>query len=356
MKFELRKNFRQLCFAPLICATVGTLAVLIAWPAQSEEPAAASKDPTVSPKPSDPEKMKFAELPFGVTSFGAAILGDELYLFGGHKGHAHSYSAEEQSNSLLRLKLDSQGKWSEVATGPNLQGLAMVAHGGKLYRVGGFSAKNKEGEEQNLVSQASAASYDPAKKQWQDLPDLPEPRSSHDAAVQGDRLYVVGGWALAGKEESKWHDTAYTMGLSAAEPKWEPLPKPPFLRRALALAAYQGKIYAIGGMQSKGSPTTQVDIYDPATQKWTEGPPLNGEPLEGFGSSAFEVNGRLYVSTINGRLQRLSQDGSKWEVVDKLADARFFHRMLPYKNQLLMVGGANMREGKFTHLDLVPVK
>ncbi len=333
-----------------------TLALMAAMPCQAAEPAGAKKAEAVSQQSAKSAKSQFAELPFGITSFGAAIIGDELYVFGGHKGSAHSYSVEEQSNSLLRLKLDKQGEWSEIATGPHLQGLALVAHGNKLYRVGGFAAQNKEGEDHVLVSQSTASSYDPSTKTWKELPALPEARSSHDAAVIGDTLYVAGGWALAGKDESKWHDTAYSMDLTSDNPQWQALPKPGFRRRALALAAHDGKLYAIGGMQEKGGPSTQVDIYDPASKKWTKGPELQGEPMEGFGCSAFEVDGRLYASTIHGRLQRLSKDGSKWEVADKLADARFFHRMLPYQNQLLMVGGANMRVGKYTNLELVPAK
>lgn len=300
-------------------------------------------------------KPQWPELPYGLTSFGAAVIGDDLYVYGGHKGDAHSYSYDEQNGALLHLNL-KDGKWEEIATGPRLQGLAMVAHGGKLYRVGGFSALNKEGEERNLVSQDSVACFDPKTKTWKDLPALPEPRSSHDAAVLGDKLYVVGGWTLQGKKESQWHDTAYVLDLTAEQPQWKPLPKPDFRRRALSVAAHNGKIYAIGGMNEKGKPSTRVDVFDPKTGEWSEGPSLHGEPIEGFGNSSFAVNGRLYVSTIKGRLQRLSEDGKSWELVGDLADARFFHRMLPYQGQLLMVGGANMGSGKFTNLDLVPAK
>lgn len=304
---------------------------------------------------SSTEKDTLPDLPYGLTSFGAAVIGDDLYVYGGHKGEAHSYSFEEQNGKLLHLNL-SGGKWQEIANGPHLQGLAMVAHGGKLYRVGGFTALNKEGEDRNLVSQDSAACFDPKTKTWKELPALPEPRSSHDAAVLGDKLYVAGGWALQGKKESQWHDTAYVLDLTAEQPQWEPLPKPNFQRRALSLAAHNGKIYAIGGMESNNKPSLRVDIFDPKTGEWSEGPSLQGEGMEGFGNSAFAVNGRLYVSTIKGRLQRLSEDGKSWEVINELADARFFHRMLPYQGQLLMVGGANMGTGKFTNLDLVPAK
>lgn len=339
-------------------ATLALLASLAIGPAvaTAEEDSGKASRPENAETSPTAKKAAFPDLPYGLTSFGAAIVGDDLYVYGGHKGEAHSYSFEEQSGTLLHLNLASDGTWSEVSKGPRLQGLAMVAHGGKLYRVGGFSALNKEGEDRNLVSQDSAACFDPKTKTWKELPALPEPRSSHDAAVLGDKLYVAGGWALQGKKESQWHDTAYVLDLTAEQPQWEPLPKPNFQRRALSLAAHNGKIYAIGGMESNNKPSLRVDIFDPKTGEWSEGPSLQGEGMEGFGNSAFAVNGRLYVSTIKGRLQRLSEDGKSWEVINELADARFFHRMLPYQGQLLMVGGANMGTGKFTNLDLVPAK
>ena len=302
-------------------------------------------------------KSSYPKLPEMVTSFGGAVAGDDLYVYGGHTGDAHSYSHAEQGHELRRLNLREPKAWETIAEGPHLQGLALVAHGDKLYRIGGFTARNKEGEEQDLWSQDDVARFDPADKQWHELPPLPEPRSSHDAAVVGDTLYVVGGWQLQGEKDSVWHDTAWSLDLTAASPQWKPLPKPPFERRALALAAHEGKLYVIGGMQHEGGPTTRVDVFDPKSAKWSQGPNLQGEPMEGFGCSAFATGGRLYASTIRGNLQRLSEDGQAWETERKLPTARFFHRMLPIaQGKFVIVGGANMGIGKFAELEVIEVE
>jgi N-acetylneuraminic acid mutarotase len=235
--------------------------------------------------------------------------------------------------------------------------LAMVAHDGKLYRIGGFTAQNKEGDEHDLRSQDGVASYDPAKKIWHQLSPLPEPRSSFDAAVLGDKIYVVGGWNMQGDGDSKWHTTASVIDLKTDAATWKSLPEPPFQRRALSVAAHKGKIYAIGGMQQKGGPTTRVDIYDPASNKWSQGPSLLGKGMEGFGNSAFAVGGRLYVTTMSGNLLRLASDSKSWETMRQLEQTRFFHRMLPLSDhQLLSVGGASMSEGKFEEIDVIDVR
>ena len=78
--------------------------------------------------------------------------------------------------------------------------------------------------------------------------------------------------------------------------------------------------------------------------------------MDGFGSSAFAVGGRLYVSTYGGALQQLSEDDTSWRIVAQLERARFFHRMLPLSDtQLLSIGGASMSKGKFEEVDVLDV-
>lgn len=298
--------------------------------------------------------QRLPDLPETVTSFGAAIADDALYVYGGHTGRAHSYGADVQANTLRRLDLKNAKAWESLGTGPGLQGLVMVAHAGCLYRLGGFTAKNVEGEPHDLWSQAGVACYRVADKKWREMSPLPQPRSSFDAAVLGDRIYVVGGWQMAGDAEPVWHKTAYAWDLGGDEPRWTAIAQPPFQRRALSVAAHNGRIYAIGGMRPEGGPTTRVDVYDPSDDSWSQGPSLQGVAMDGFGSSAFAAGGRLYVSTYSGTLQRLAEDGKSWDLVGQLERARFFHRMLPVsESQLIFVGGANMQTGKFEEVDLI---
>ena len=300
-----------------------------------------------------PAVHDFPPLAKGTTSFGGAVVGDALFVYGGNYGSAHEYANEDQSGDLWRLDLNKPGQWEIVGTGPRLQGLAMVEHRGKLIRVGGFTARNKSGEPQNLVSQADVARFDPQSRTWESLPTLPQPRSSHDAAVIGDTLYVVGGWALRGESKnSHWHETALALDLSAEKLEWREIAAPPFKRRALALAEWGGKLACVGGMMESGGPTTAVAIYDPAANRWSEGPALQGGAMDGFGASAFASRDSLYVTTVSGSIQRLSGEGQAWEYVGQLAQPRFFHRLLPWQGtQLLVVGGASMEEGKTEALE-----
>lgn len=311
-----------------------------------------------SPLPKSPfaqgRSRVLPDLPFGVTSFGAAVVDQSVYLCGGHLGPAHEYDFEGQSDRLLRLDLRSPNAWEVIGAVPRRAGLAMVSFGGKAYRIGGFEARNKRGEAADLHSVADFCRFDPATKRWEELPAMPTGRSSHDAIVVGNRLIVVGGWDLRGSEPSVWHNSALEVDLSSAHPTWEELPKAPFRRRALALGEYKGNVYVLGGMQEHGGPTTTTVMLDLATGKWSDGPKLPGEGLEGFGGSAITCAGRLYASTYSGLLWRLSEDGGEWQDAGQLARPRFFHRLICSGDvSLVALGGANMDEGKNLSLELV---
>ena len=301
-----------------------------------------------------PTAHNLPALPKGVTSFGAAVAGNNLFLYGGNYGSAHEYVEADQSGDLWKLSLNNPAKWELVATGPRRQGLAMVEYKGALYRIGGFMATNKEGEKQNLISQDDFARWD--KGQWQSLPALPEPRSSLDAAVVGKTLYVVGGWNMQGAgTTAKWHDTALAMDLSADKPEWKSIPAP-FKRRALGVAAWNDKLVCIGGMTDSSGPTTTTSIFDPASNEWADGPALQGGAMDGFGTSAFAVGNHLYVTTVTGSIQRLSADGKLWEYLGQIAHPRFFHRLVPWNDSnLIVVGGASMEEGKAAELELLTI-
>jgi len=300
------------------------------------------------------------ELPMGLTSFGAARTEDAIYLYGGHTGQAHSYWNTSQSNQLLKWDLTAeQPEWELVAEGQHrLQGLAMVAHGERLILVGGFFASNQQGEPHSLHSQDQVSVYNLKANSWEQLPSLPQGRSSHDAMVLDDTLYVVGGWFMDGPDSTVWHDSAHRLDLTDPSAQWQELPQPGFHRRALALAAFDGKLYAVGGMAKQGGPTREVSIYDPLEKTWRPGPELVGdEGMVGFGAAAFPIQGRLVVTAYDGSVQVLSRDASHWMSVGETQEARFFHRMLPLNDQqLVSFGGANMEIGKFLTPEIVPLK
>jgi hypothetical protein len=288
-----------------------------------------------------------ATLPRALTSFGACTDGTRCWVFGGHVGRAHAHSRDNQVGTLLACDL-AGGEWIEMGQGPRLQSPALVAHGGRVIRIGGMTARNNDGAAGDLWSTDEVAAFDPATKAWAALPPLPSARSSHDAVVVGDRVIVAGGWRLAGAER-EWATDALALDLAAPGTGWQPLPEPPFRRRALAVAAVGDVVYALGGLDADGEMSSAANALDLRTGAWTELPEMPGY---GFAVAACCAGGELFVSGRDGDLWRLA--GDHWQTVAALAQPRFFHRLLPGPNgQLLAIGGAS--DEHLATCELVPV-
>ena len=285
----------------------------------------------------------FAALPQAVDSFGGAVLGDWLYVYGGHTGKMHKYSRETASKHFRRLNLRDRTTWEELPCGPPLQGVTLMSHGGHLYRIGGMAPHNPPGEPSDLVSVADFARFDPESKTWTDLRPCPTPRSTHDSVVVGDRIYVIGGWSMNGGDSanSEFLDTALVFDLARAGAGWEKLPTPPFRRRALAVGAVDGKVYAIGGLTEDGKVVKSVDIYDIALGRGRTDPSC---PAASARASRRRRLKREASCTSTGSTARCSGSataGDRWEVAGKLVTPRLTHRLLPgIANDLLAVGGS----------------
>ncbi|MEI9960306.1 MAG: hypothetical protein WDM76_03995 [Limisphaerales bacterium] len=201
-------------------------------------------------------KTTLAPLPETVTSFGAATSGDYLYAFGGHKGERHDYSVEKVSGSFQRLKLSDGRAWESLPSATPGQGQPLVAHGGLIYRIGGMAARNHEDAKQDLYSMTVVQRFDPKTAQWENLPPLPAVRSSHDAVVVGEKLYVAGGWQLAGgTNKPAWPANALVLDLAHPAVRLEGIsPTVPTSRACLGRAWHEDILHRRHGQQQQTHP------------------------------------------------------------------------------------------------------
>ena len=65
-----------------------------------------------------------------------------------------------------------------------------------------------------------------------------------------------------------------SASASPAAGGWERLPSAPFSRLERAVAAHDGRIWLAGGLTPLGGALTDVEILDPATGEWSDGPSL----------------------------------------------------------------------------------
>jgi hypothetical protein len=280
-----------------------------------------------------------------------------LYVYGGHIGTEHDHSAANLSKHFRRIRIDGGGQWEALPMQTPLQGQPLVTHGGKVYRVGGLNARNATTDDkEDLHSSAEFAEFDPQTGKWKSLAPLPAARSSHNAVVIGDRLYVVGGWTLAGSPPGDWTQDVVFYDFTDPQSGWHKLETPPFKRRALAAGYCHGKLFVLGGIDAEGNVTQRVDVFDPQSGTWSKGPDLPGEGMASFGVSAWNLDGRLYASGMQGIVWRLNENGSGWNEGARMNRQRFFHQLVPAGNgALLAVGGAS-HEGHIADMEWIDVR
>ena len=299
----------------------------------------------------------FPPLPEAFSSFGATTADGFVYVYGGHKADTHEYSTESVHGKFRRLDLKSPGHgWEELAEGPHAQGVALVAHRGVVYRLGGMQPKNAPGEPTDNVSLASCSSFDPKTLAWSEIASFPEPRSSFDAVVVGDRIYVFGGWNMGGKGKSQtWFDSGLMLDLAKRNSEWVRIPQP-FKRRALNIAEAGGKIYVVAGLTPNGDTDSSVDVFDAANGTWSKSAPLPGGARNAFSPAAYGMDGRVFASPSDGVVYRLDEPSKAWKEVARLEHKRIVHRMVPIgAGRLLVLGGASS-DGNVAALEAVEPK
>ncbi|MGC4030846.1 MAG: hypothetical protein QM754_03730 [Tepidisphaeraceae bacterium] len=323
-------------YATLVIGTPAKSAGAVATASPATMPATAPSVPLLKVE-------AFTPMPEPASSFGAVGVDGYLYVYGGHTADTHNYDTKSVSGQFHRLNLAEGRTWETLPAGPHLQGMNLAAYDGRVYRIGGMSPQNKEGDAEQIVSVNDVSLFDPATKAWSQLAALPEPRSSHDVVVIDGKLFVLGGWTLSGKSgDATWPEQMLSLDLNDKAATWQKLEQP-FKRRALIAAAYNKKIYAIGGFDSDNKPSLEVNVFDTATGEWTTGPKLPSPNMNGFSPAACVNGDRLFVSVGDGSLLRLSDDASQWELIAKTTP-RIVHRLVPDGDRVLVIGGAMRRK------------
>jgi N-acetylneuraminic acid mutarotase len=305
--------------------------------ALAHSPALGDGATTASAGPLESEIV--GRLPEPATGMGSVADGGWLYLLGGHTGAPHDYAAEFQSREFLRLDLSDLQSFERLpGLESGVQGAALVAHAGGIYRIGGMRALNTGLEAANLVSLDEFARFDVRKGRWSELSPLPGLRSSHAAAVAGSTLFVAGGWEIAGEmgRSSSFHAELWKLDLDQPDAQWS-AEESPVQRRALGLAALDGHLVALGGMTPDGKASKRVDVLELATSTWTQGPDL---PEDGFGVACIANAGRVWASAASGTVWSWAPGETGWRDDGRQLFGRIFHQLaVRGDGDLIALGG-----------------
>ena len=124
--------------------------------------------------------------------------------------------------------------------------------------------------------------------------------------------------------------------------RWQEHPALPTARNALALAAFENQIYAIGGKTSQGV-TGVVERFDTVTEQWVT---LTAKPLAVAEVGAVVLGGKIFVPggrTENGEISDVFEVydpvNNKWETLTPLPTTLSGYAIIAYEGRIFLFGG-----------------
>lgn len=228
-----------------------------------------------------------ADAPTPVSEAQGAAVDGKLYIFGG-------FDKDLRTNAKVQVYDADDNSWAAARDMPEqLTHSAVAVDGQTIYLVGGFVGAHPGPQTAHVWK------YDVGTNTWSAGPNLPGARGGGALVKLGRTLHFFGGTERdltdlnIYRRDSPEHwvlqldgGTGWTVAA--------PLPNP---RNHLAGAVLDGKIYALGGQRlgdENGGNQSAVHMYDPATNAWTAraGLPL---ALGHINASTVEWNGRIVV-------------------------------------------------------------
>lgn len=187
---------------------------------------------------------------------GIAVLGDNIYIMGGHHPDATAGGPSKDPGFTFCEVLNAiDGRWVEIAPLPVPRfALKGAFFDEKIIVTGGVAFTGKGLTEYDLID-----IYDPVRDAWtrEEQFLLPWPAAGHGVCVYKECLYMFGGYSTEGINPR-------AASYSQATREWKifpPIDKP---RAAMGVVAMEEDIYLIGGWEVDGRTVMDTVItYEP---------------------------------------------------------------------------------------------
>jgi hypothetical protein len=231
-------------------------------------------------------------LPFAVQEIYPAVLDGQIHvaggflLGGGAGGRGLGPTARHVAYNPATGSAAELGALPQPRHHPHL-----VAHGGRLYALGGFGA------EPGAVWRMSDETlvYEPAAGSWTALAAAPGPHGEVVAASLGERIHLVGGRAPRGEANGQYGDHGDVDRHWVFDPAagvWETAAPARTARNSAAGAVIDGRLFVVGGRRVGEGNVTPTEVYDPAEDRWRAAAPM---PQGQGGLAAAVLDGALYA-------------------------------------------------------------
>ncbi len=273
-----------------------------------------------------------APLPTPRQLLAAASDGKLIYAVGGSSGGSDLATVEAYDPAAKT--------WTALAALPQPRSdLGVAIADGRLVAVGGVSSGR-------VLKSVSV--LDLMMKTWDALPDMATARRGMAVAAVEKSVYAIGGSTAVG--DSQLVATAEALKLPARQiqpaPQWRSLPDAPMPRLMMAWAVQGDKIWLMGGLRN-GATLQTVESYEPRTGTWETGPPL---PIPLHHAAAATFRGEVVV--LGGTSDNIADASNKvfalrggnWVELPSLTHARAAPAAVAAGDKLVVVGGQNDKQ------------
>lgn len=264
------------------------------------------------------EWQELPDMPDGKWEPATAVIDDKLYILGG-------YAEGVKSSKRADIFDPKDGSWTRIQDLPSANGHAnAVLDGRTIWLAGGF----KDGYPDHIIQEVW--SYDLDLDRFIAAPLLPEKRGGGGLGLLGRKLHYVGGLKPDRDTDAEDHWVFDLDEWAEGSAQWTNAAPMPVPRNQFSAVVFQGELYTIGGQfhhDSMQLDQPRVDIYDPQSDSWREGPSLPKGHSHAEGAT-FVHGDRIYMvgghTTPEGGTKSIDPDilslapGGSWELVGKL--------------------------------------
>jgi N-acetylneuraminic acid mutarotase len=204
-------------------------------------------------------------------NLGIATVNGKVYAIGGSTrtgstGSPLSPSSIVGTNEEYDPATDT---WTFRASMPTPRyNFAIVEYQNKIYCIGGYiaNASSRTGTTRTGINEV----YDPSTDTWENKTPMPTPRSDLQANVVNGKIYLIGGFITNTTSRALYSTTSLNEVYDPATDTWTQKAPSPQMVYDYALAALDEKIYVLCGSNDAGH-TTKNQIYDTQTDIWSTG-------------------------------------------------------------------------------------
>ena len=262
------------------------------------------------------------------------VVDGKIYILGG-------YGAGVRSSKICHIFDPADHSWTRIQDLPSaISHVNPVLDGRKIWFAGGF----KDGYKDHVVAEVWNYDIDldgpGLKGRFTAGPLLPGKRGGGGLALVGRQLHFIGGITEDRDTDAFEHWVLdldeYEQGTGQWRDTGAPIPEP---RNQFSTVVFDNKIYLIGGQLHHDScqlDQNRVDIYDPETNSWSDGPVLPKGHSHSEGGT-FVHDGKIFLvggHTTPGNPRKKKEDeggrkaieadiltlahGGEWELFGKL--------------------------------------